>query len=99
MDQKIILSGFTGLDSDVRDRISKKVADFIGDSVKKDRKIIHVHVSLKVIHEREKSEKYELTGRVEEGKIVFAASVVDRNPLTAIDLLIAKLASQLAHKK
>ncbi len=97
MNENIILSGFSTLDAETKGMVSAKAKDFFQEMARKKGKLTSLHMTLKVIHEREKSEKYEIMGKIQEGSRFHSATVIDRNPLTAVDDLLRKLATQHEH--
>lgn len=92
---KIELSGFREIDSSsmaVLDKIVKSHVKRIGELAKK---IDNIHITLKPVHEREKSEKYEIHAKVVDSGKVFVSKVTERNLFTAVDTALNKVINEM----
>ncbi len=85
------VTGFGILDSPsmtvakkIIDTYAKKYNDFSQD-------IREIHVTLKPLHEREKSEKYQIDARVQAKGKIYAAEHIDRNVFVALDKAMGKV--------
>ena len=94
MAQNIVFSGFSKVDADVKDMAEQKAQRFFEDSVRRKAQAQILRITLKVIHERAKSEIYELSGVLEEKGCRFAATASQRNLLLGMDELLRKLQRQ-----
>lgn len=90
----IELSGFKEFDGATMIVLKKIIGNYarkMSDSTKDFKKL---SLNIKVIHEREKSEKYELHAKCESDK-VYPANVVDRNLFFAIDNVLKKVVAEM----
>ncbi len=71
---------------------AKKYNDFSSD-------VREVHITLKPLHEREKSEKYQVDTRVQSKGKIFAAEHVDRNVFVALDKAMGKVQQSMSKLK
>ncbi|PIN78258.1 hypothetical protein COV16_06170 [Candidatus Woesearchaeota archaeon CG10_big_fil_rev_8_21_14_0_10_34_8] len=85
----IQLSGFRDLDSATMVVVKKIVGNFVKhiDSVDK---FQGLHVTLKIIHQREKSEIYELNAKLQSDKL-YTSQSVDRNLMIGLDSVLKKV--------
>jgi len=91
----IELSGFRDVDGSSMDIIRKMIgnhANRLGELTKKLQKL---HITLKPIHEREKSEKYEIHAMIIDDGKVYSSEVVNRNLIVAVDKVLNKLINEL----
>jgi len=93
----IELAGFSDLDYSELIVVKKIVGNYarnMSDATKMDK----LSVTLKEIHEREKSEKFELKAHCDcDGKI-FGSECVDRNLFVALDSVLKKVLAQSLKK-
>jgi len=54
-----------------------------------------LHITLKAVHEREKSEKYEVHAKVIDGGKVYASEITDRNLFVAVDSVLKKVVNEM----
>ncbi|MBI2657797.1 HPF/RaiA family ribosome-associated protein [Candidatus Woesearchaeota archaeon] len=93
--QKIIMSGFKSIDDSAMAILNKMIATHakrIGHLAKN---LDNVHITLKEVHQREKSEKYEVHAKVVDGGRVFVSEVTERNLLAAVDNALSKVTSEM----
>lgn len=64
---------------------ARKFSDMLGDEFEE------LSLSLKLVHKKEKSEKYELHAKVMKKGKPYAAEVTDRNLFVAMDSVLKKL--------
>ena len=94
----IHLAGFKEIDSSSM-TVAKKM---IGNHVHRFGELSQVEelkITVKKIHEREKSEKYELQARLRTDGRFLKAEAVDRNLFFAIDAVMKRLESEIEHNK
>ncbi len=91
----IQLTGFRVVDSSSMVVLKKIIGNYAKRISELTKKMDALHITLKPVHEREKSEKYEVHARVvDEGK-VFASETTDRNLFVAVDSVLKKLVNEL----
>ena len=93
----IELTGFRSIDSSSMSVIKKIVGTYAKRLAELTKKLEILHITLKPIHEREKSEKYELHVKVIDNGKVYASKTTDRNLLTAIDSALNKIVNEIHH--
>lgn len=92
---QIQLAGFRDIDSSAMEIIDKNLqhhARRIAELAEKEAKL---HVTLKPIHEREKSEIYDIHAKVADGGKIYASHVTDRNLLAAVDKALQKVINEM----
>jgi ribosome-associated translation inhibitor RaiA len=93
--QKVTLSGFGSIDSATMplvDKIIARHAERIGELAKGSESL---HITIKQVHQREKSEKYEIHAKLLDGGKVFVSKVTERNLLTALDKALNKIIREM----
>lgn len=91
----IELTGFRIIDSSSMIVLKKIIGNYakrIGELTKK---LENIHITLKPIHEREKSEKYEVHAKVIDNGKVYVSETIDRNLFIAVDNVLKKLVNEL----
>ena len=91
----IELSGFRELDSSTVAVLNKTIGNHIRRISELCKKIYNLHITLKPIHQREKSEKYEIHAKLNNDGKIYAAEAVDRNLFVAVDDALRRLTSEL----
>ena len=91
----IELSGFRDIDSSSMIVVKKIVGNHARRIAELSKKLETIHITLKPIHQREKSEKYEVYVRVLDDGKVFASEAVDRNLFVAIDDALKRVTSEM----
>src|SRR3989338_6213935 len=95
--EKVELSGFREVDSSVMMQVHKVISSNYRKLSEHSKNILALHITLKPVHEREKSEKYEINVKfVDNGKQYFS-EVTDRNLMTAVDDALVKITNELLH--
>ena len=89
------LTGFREIDSSSMAVLKKIIGNHVKRISELTKKMEELHITLKAIHEREKSEKYELHAKVLDNGKVYASEVVDRNLFVAIDSVLRKIINEL----
>ena len=91
----IELSGFREIDSSSMIVLNKIIGNHAKRIAELTKKLETLHITLKPVHEREKSEKYELHAKVVDNGKVFASEMTDRNLFVAVDTVLKKLVNEL----
>ena len=91
----IELSGFRDIDSSSMAVVNKNVSNHAKRIEELAKKMGKLHITLKPIHEREKSEKYEVHATVVINGKIYASEMVDRNLFVAVDTVLNKLTNEL----
>ena len=91
----IELSGFRDIDSSSMIVLNKIIGNHAKRIAELTKKLETLHITLKPVHEREKSEKYELHAKVVDNGKVFASEMTDRNLFVAVDTVLKKLVNEL----
>ena len=94
-EQNVILSGFRGVDDSTMSLLNKIIlthAKRIGELAGK---LDNIHITLKQVHQREKSEKYEVHAKAVDSGKVFVSKVIERNLLTAVDKALNKVINEM----
>ena len=91
----IQLTGFREIDSSSMIVIKKIVGNYAKRIAELTEKLEILHITLKSVHEREKSEKYELHAKVIDKGKVYASETTNRNLFVAVDDVLKKIVSEL----
>ena len=91
----IELSGFRDVDSSSMIVIKKIVGNYAKRIAELTKKLQTLHITLKPVHEREKSEKYEIHAKVVDDGKVYASETTNRNLFVAVDDVLKKIVSEL----
>jgi|SRR3989344_192605 len=91
----IQLSGFREIDGSSMIVLKKIIGNHARRITELAKKMETLHVTLKPIHEREKSEKYEVHGRVLDDGKMYTSEVVDRNLFVAVDSVLKKIVNEM----
>jgi len=91
----IELTGFRDIDSSSMDVIKKNINHHARRIAELAKKFEKLHITLKPVHEREKSEKYEVHAKVIDSGKVFASKVTERNLIVAVDNVLNKIVNEL----
>lgn len=91
----IELTGFRNVDSSSMIVLKKIVGNYAKRISELTKKLDRLHVTLKSIHEREKSEKYEVHAKIIDDGKVYASEMVDRNLFVAVDSALKKIVNEL----
>ena len=95
MDKRIELSGFRDIDEPSLDLVHRNIGNHLRRLEEITKKLERLHITLKRIHVKEKSEKYEIHAKLlDDGKPYFA-EVTDRNLLAAVDNVLHKVANEI----
>jgi len=91
----IELSGFRDIDESSMIVLKKIIGSHAKRISELAKKMDTLHITLKPVHEREKSEKYEVHAKVVDGGKVYASETTDRNLFVAVDVVLKKVANEL----
>ena len=91
----IELSGFKDIDSSSRDVIRKNVDAHARKLMAHAKKLQNLHITLKTLHQREKSEIYDIHARMKDNGKIYVSHVTDRNIFAAIDKAMEKLVHEI----
>mgnify|MGYP001609895911 CR=1 FL=1 len=91
----IQLTGFRDIDSSSMIVLKKIIGNYAKRIAELTKKLQTLHITLKPIHEREKSEKYEIHAKVVDDGKVYASETTDRNLFVAVDDVLKKLVNEL----
>lgn len=91
----IQLAGFRDVDSSSMIVVRKIVNNYARRISELTEKLEVLKVTLKPVHEREKSEKYELHAKLVDNGKVYASEMTDRNLFVAVDTVLSKLVSEM----
>lgn len=100
MDEKsaapiIELSGFKEIDDSARDTIRKNVEGHARKLMVHAKKLQNLHITLKILHKREKGEIYNIHARMKDNGKIYVSQYSDRNLFAAVDVALEKLLSEL----
>ena len=91
----IELSGFRDIDESSMAVLKKIIGNHARRISELTKKLETLHITLKPVHEREKSEKYELHAKaIDDGKL-YVSEVTDRNLFVAVDTVLKKLVNEM----
>lgn len=91
----IELSGFRDIDSSSMVVLKKIIGNHARKISERAEKMENLHITLKPIHEREKSEKYEVHVKARDNGKVYASEMVDRNLFVAVDSALQKIIREM----
>ena len=91
----IELSGFRDIDSSSMVVLKKIIGNHARRLSGLAKKMETLHITLKPIHEREKSEKYEVHAKLNDNGKIYAAESVDRNLFVAVDGVLKRMQSEM----
>ena len=91
----IHLTGFRDIDGSSMVVLKKIIGNYAKRISELAKKIETLHITLKPIHEREKSEKYEVHAKVVDGGKVYASETTDRNLFVAVDNVLKKVSNEM----
>ena len=95
METNVELAGFRSVEESSMAVINKIITNHARRLSELTKKLEKLHITLKPIHEREKSEKYDIHVKMLDNGKVFASHFIDRNLFTAVDTALEKLANEL----
>ena len=92
----IQLTGFKIIDGSSMIVLKKIVGNYAKRISEITKKFEMLHITLKPIHEREKSQKYEIHAKVIDDGKVYASETTERNLFVAIDSTLKKIVNELS---
>lgn len=95
IEQKISLSGFKDIDSVTFPMVNKIVRTHAARINELAKNMENIHITLKPVHQREKSEKYEVHAKVIDDGKVYVSKVTERNLLAALDKALNKVIHEM----
>ena len=93
----IELAGFRDIDPSSMDVLRKGIGNHAKRIAELTKKMELLHITLKAVHEREKSEKYDIHAKVIDNGKVYVSHAVDRNLFVAVDDALNKLVNELGN--
>ncbi len=91
----LALAGFRNIDSSSMEIVRNNIDKHMKRIAELTKKIENLHITLKTVHEREKSEKYDIRVKLNDNGKIYAAHSNDRNLFVAIDMALEKLIHEL----
>lgn len=92
---QVQLAGFRKIDSSSMEIVSKNIINHAKRIAELAGGISKLHITLKPVHEREKSEIYDIHAKVTDGGKVYASHVTDRNLFVAVDKALQKVINEM----
>ena len=89
------LSGFKDVDESSREVIRKNVDIHVRKLMTHTKNMQNLHITLKIIHQREKSEIYDVHARLKDNGKFYVSHVEDRNLFAVIDKVLEKLVHEI----
>ncbi len=94
-DLNIELSGFRSIDPSTMSVLKKEIENHTRRIQELTKNPERLHITLKSVHEREKSEKYEVHAKLIDNGKLYVAETTERNILVAVDSVLKKLVNEL----
>ena len=91
----IQLTGFRDIDSSSMIVLKKIIGNHARRISELTKKMEILHITLKPVHQREKSEKYEVHAMIVDDGKVFASEITERNLFVAVDTVLKKIVNEL----
>ena len=91
----IELSGFRDIDVSSMIVLKKIIGNHARRLSELSQKMETLHITLKPIHEREKSEKYEVHAKLNNNGKLYVAESVDRNLFVAVDDVLKRISREM----
>ena len=91
----IQLTGFRDIDSPSMTVLKKIIGNYARRIAELTKKLETLHITLKPVHEREKSEKYEVHAKIIDDGKVYASEITDRNLFVAVDSVLKKIVNEM----
>ncbi len=91
----IQLAGFREIDSSAMDVLMKNINNHARRMAELAENIGMIHITLKPLHEREKSEINDIHAKVTDGGKVYASHVTERNLFVAVDKALQKIINEM----
>lgn len=91
----IQLTGFRDIDDSTMEVVKKTIIKHNKRIAELTNNVEELHITLKKVHEREKSEKYEVHAKLVDNGRVTASEAIERNLFSAIDAALEKLIHEI----
>ena len=91
----IELTGFRDIDSSSMTVLKKIIGNYAKRIAELTKRLETLHITLKPIHQKEKSEKYEIHAKIIDNGKVYVSEITDRNLFVAIDSVLKKIVNEL----
>ena len=91
----IQLTGFRDIDGSSMIVLKKIIGNHARRIAELTKKPERLHITLKPVHQREKSEKYEVHAVIVDDGKVFASEITERNLFVAVDTVLKKIVNEL----
>ena len=95
MGGNIELTGFRDIDSSSMTVLKKIINNHAKRISHIAKKLEVLHITLKAVHEREKSEKYEVHAKIIDDGKVYASEITERNLFIAVDSALNKIIHEM----
>lgn len=95
IEQKVSVAGFKDIDSAALPMINRIIRTHAARINEIANKLESIHITLKKVHEREKSEKYEIHAKAIDNGKAYLSKVTERNLLTALDKALNKVINEM----
>ena len=92
----IQLAGFRDIDSSSMVILKKIIGNYARRMTELAEKFEKLHITMKPVHQREKSEKYEIQAKLISNGKPFVSETVDRNLFVAVDDSLKKIVSEIS---
>lgn len=91
----IQLTGFKVIDESSMIILKKVIGNYAKKIAQLTKKMEKLHITLKPVHEREKSEKYEVHAKVVDNGKVYSSEITERNLFVAVDSVLKKIVNEI----
>ncbi|MEK6827893.1 MAG: hypothetical protein AABX78_00940 [Nanoarchaeota archaeon] len=91
----IQLTGFRDIDSSSMIVLKKIIGNHARRIAELTKKMEILHITLKPVHQREKSEKYEVHAKISNDGKVYASEITERNLFVAVDTVLKKIVNEI----
>ena|SRR3989338_3231570 len=91
----IQLTGFRDIDISSMIVLKKIIGNHAQRIAELTKKMGALHITLKPVHQREKSEKYEVHAKIADDGKVYASEITERNLFVAVDTVLKKIVNEL----
>ncbi len=89
------LAGFRAIEESSMAVVNKIISNYAHRLSELTKRLEKLHITLKPVHEREKSEKYDIHVKLLDNGKVYNSHFIDRNLFTAIDTALRKIVKEL----
>ena len=96
MESRIELSGFGDIDSSSMEIVQKNVLNHFRKIESITKNMQKLHVTMKKVHSKEKSEKYEVHVKLVDDGGVYISKVTERNLLSVVEKALEKIMNEIS---